>query len=291
MVYGITGNTQKDQLWQPAAELVQWLRARDLPYCLHRQVAQGLRERDLLDSLPAEAHETNDLARHADFILSFGGDGTLLRTAHEAGPTGTPILGVNIGRLGFLANVEVGQVQNTILQLEEGNYSIDERLVLAATFENNETRRFWSLNEIVIERGGPVGMIAIDVAVDGESLNRYWADGLIVATPTGSTAYSLAVGGPIVAPGSDVIILSPIAPHSLTVRPFVLPAKSIIEARVVSNRQPYVLAADGISTEPMEESVTITIRQAEHRINLVSLPDQHYFQTLRTKLTWGGGTH
>lgn len=289
MLYGITGNTTKERLWEPAATLVRYLRERDMRFCLKADIAEGLRQRGLIEAgtaLPcAEA-----LGDEADLIFSFGGDGTLLRSAHEVGVSGTPILGINIGRLGFLASVEVSQLQETLDLLERQDFAVEDRLVLAAEVGDEPPEHYWALNEIVIERGGPVGMIALDVAVDGTVLNRYWADGLIISTPTGSTAYSLAVGGPIVAPGSDVIILSPIAPHSLTVRPVVLPARSVIEARVVTSHPAYVLAADGVSTAPRHDNVRITIRRAAHTVKLVRLPGQHYFQTLRSKLVWGGGT-
>ena len=290
MVYGITGNTTKERLWDPVAALVTWLAKHDLPYYLHQNVALGLLDRDLVPAALCHQHSETDLADKVDVILSFGGDGTLLRSAHEIGPLGTPILGVNIGRLGFLADIDVGHVQETIHRLENGDYSIDQRMVLAVDVERpTETRQFWALNDVVIARAGPAGLIGIDVVVDGTPLNRYWADGLIVSTPTGSTAYSLAVGGPIVAPGSDVILLSPIAPHSLTLRPVVLPSGCVMEARVVGSRKPYVLAIDGMSSEPHSDDVRITIRRGPHRINLVKFTDQHYFQTLRTKLSWGGG--
>ena len=289
MTYGITGNTTKDRLWEPAATLVRYLRERGLPFCPKADIAEGLRVRGLVEE--GEALPCSDaLGQEADLILSFGGDGTLLRSAHEVGTSGTPILGVNIGRLGFLANIEVSQLQESLDLLEQGDYVVEDRLVLAAEIGDEGAERYWALNEIVIARGGPVGLIALDVAVDGTLLNRYWADGLIIATPTGSTAYSLAVGAPIVAPGSDVIILSPIAPHSLTVRPVVLPAHSVVEVRVVTNRPAYIVAADGISTSPRQDNARIAIRQAAHTVKLVRLPGQHYFQTLRSKLVWGGGT-
>jgi NAD+ kinase len=208
------------------------------------------------------------------------------------GARGTPLLGINIGRLGFLADVEVGQVREAIQHLARGTYSIEPRLVLAAGVDLDGTRRnYWALNEFVIARGGPVSLINIDVTVDGTPLNTYWADGLIMATPTGSTAYSLAVNGPIVMPGSDVVILSPLAPHSLSVRPFVLPAEAVIEARVDGKEQPCVLAADGQSILLDKIQSTLTIRRADHRVNLVKLPGQHYFQTLRSKLMWGVRNH
>lgn len=289
MIYGITGNTNKDALWPPVAALVTWLTEQALPFCLHTNVAEGLLERGLVPDTLCQAHSRADLAGEVDIILSFGGDGTLLRTAHDVSTLGTPILGVNIGRLGFLADIDVEQMEETIGRLEAGSYSIDARLVLAVEVEDDATATRWALNDVVIARAGPTGLIAIDVAADGTPLNRYWADGVIISTPTGSTAYSLAVGGPIVAPGSDVVLLSPIAPHSLTVRPVILPSGCILEARVVGRRLPYVLAIDGQSTTPRDDEVTITIRRAPHRINLVKLTDQHYFRTLRSKLSWGGG--
>jgi NAD+ kinase len=290
MIYGITGNTDKDRLWQPVAHLIHWMTEQDIGYLLHPAIARGLHARNLVDGARLHTPADDDVAAGVDIMISFGGDGTLLRSAHEVGTRETPILGVNIGRLGFLANIEVGQLEATILQLEEGAYTKESRLVLSVEIEGEgEPERLWALNEIVIERGGPVGMLAIEVYVDGRFLNQYWADGLIVSTPTGSTAYSLAVGGPIVAPGSDVLILSPLAPHSLTIRPIVIPSSSVIEARVMSSRQPYVLAADGISTEPRKDNACILIRKAAHSVTLVTLPDQHYFQTLRSKLSWGGG--
>lgn len=291
MKYGITGNTNKDRLWEPVASLVTWFVQHNIPYRLNANVACGLQERNLVPASLCRQSDETELAASVDILLSFGGDGAMLRSAHEVGTLGTPILGVNIGRLGFLADVEVDQVQETIRRLENGDYAIHSRLALAVDIEDeDDPEHLWALNDVAIERGGPIGLIAIEVTVDGTFLNTYWADGLIVSTPTGSTAYSLAVGGPIVVPDSDVIILSPIAPHSLTVRPVVLPASSILKMRVVGSRQSYLLAADGISTHPRKDPVTITIRRADHRVNLVKLPEQHYFQTLRSKLTWGGGT-
>ena len=290
MIYGITGNTDKEGLWQPVAALVTWLAEHGLSFFLHANVALGLLERNLVPGALCRRQSENNLGDKVDVLLSFGGDGTLLRSAHEVGPLGTPILGVNIGRLGFLADIDVGHVQETIRRLENGDYSIDQRMVLAVDVEGPDgPESFWALNDVVIARAGPAGLIGIDVVVDGTPLNRYWADGLIVSTPTGSTAYSLAVGGPIVAPGSNVILLSPIAPHSLTLRPVVLPSGCVMEIRVVDSRKPYVLAIDGMSTEAHEDDVMITIRRGPHRINLVKFTDQHYFRTLRTKLSWGGG--
>lgn len=288
MKYGITGNTTKENLWQPAAELVAWLLRQGIPFCLHEALATGLTERNLADAAVCAEHTEHDLAGASDVLLSFGGDGTLLNSAHEVGDRGTPILGINIGRLGFLADIEVGQVQPTIERLERGEYRIESRMVLEAIVEDGrELQAGWALNEFVIERSGSAKLLSIDITVDGVHLNSYWADGLIMATPTGSTAYSLSTGGPIMAPGCGALIITPIAPHTLTVRPIVLPDSAVIEARVLTGQQPYVLAGDGLSTVIERDDLTITIRRAAHTVNLIKLPEQHYFQTIRSKLMWG----
>lgn len=288
LTYGITGNTTKEKLWDPVARLVGWFLEREMDFCLSTEVARGLAERGLAGPGICAAREQAELATAADIILSFGGDGTLLHSAHEVGTAGTPILGVNIGRLGFLADIEMTQVQETILRLEAGEYRIERRMVLSAeVYDSERLQTEWALNEFVLERSGPSGLISIDVTVDGVHLNEYWADGLIISTATGSTAYSLSVGGPIIAPACGVIIITPIAPHSLTVRPIVLPDTSRIEARIVDSRQPYVLAADGRSQSFEKTGLRFQMRRADHTVNLVKLPEQHYFQTIRSKLMWG----
>jgi NAD+ kinase len=286
--YGITGNPTKEQIWAPVARLVDWLDAHGLPYRLHAPIAEGLAQRDLVDAALSEGRSAEAIAQSSDFVISFGGDGTLLRTAHITGPNDTPLLGVNIGRLGFLADIEVEQLTDALAEIEAGRYRIQERMVLAAGAEGrSDLECEWALNEFVLDRSGEAGLIKIEVEVDGTPLNTYWADGLIASTPTGSTAYSLSNGGPIMAPGVDAIVLTPIAPHTLTVRPIVIPAASTITARVQANDQPYVFAADGRSTVLHEHELTFTVRRAAHTVNLVKLPGQHFFETLRSKLMWG----
>lgn len=288
MTYGLTGNPSKDTLWPPVADLARWLRKRGLPFCLHETVAQGLAERKLLDTATCQAHATAALAHDADLVLSFGGDGTFLNTAHEIGPTATPILGVNIGRLGFLADVEVGKVQEAITQIEEGQHRIERRLVMEAVHDGS-SRPQYALNDLVLAKSGSASMIRIHVEVDGAWLNTYWADGLILSTPTGSTAYSLAAGGPIIVPESGVVVLTPLAPHTLTVRPIVLPASATLRLRVETTEAPYLFAADGRSTLIEAPGPVLTVRRASYDVHLVKLPGLHYFQTLRGKLMWGTG--
>ncbi|MEM1093480.1 MAG: NAD(+)/NADH kinase [Bacteroidota bacterium] len=288
MTYGLTGNTQKEKLWAPAARLIRWFQAHDQPFCLSDAVAVGLAERGLLDGAICTKHTTANLARDSDLVLSFGGDGTLLNTAHMIGQHETPILGINVGRLGFLADIEVAQMIEAMDHLARGDFRIEERLVLEAHVHNGEPlRATWALNEVVILRSGFGSLIHIDVAVDGVRLATYRADGLILSTATGSTAYNMSAGGPIIAPGTDALCLTPLAPHTLTLRPFVVSAQSELEIRVYNNHEPFAFAADGTTTPFHQEEVRFSIRRAGHQVRLVKLPEQHYFETLRNKLFWG----
>lgn len=287
MIYGITGNTSKENLWGPAASLIRWLAAEEIEFRITEDLATGFASRGLLTESESRAAMVERIGEQTDVVLSFGGDGTFLHTARQLDGADTPILGVNIGRLGFLAEIETAEVQDAIRHMERNEFHVERRTCLQADVEGEEQQRHIALNEFVLERSGRAGLIAIHVDVDGVLLNNYWADGIIVSTPTGSTAYSLSVGGPIVAPGSDVIVIAPIASHSLTVRPIVLPDTGVLHARVEVDRQSLVLAADGEGVEFSGGTVDITIRRAEQGVNLVRLPGRHYFHTLRNKLMWG----
>lgn len=288
MRFGITGNTNKQNLWEPVTEFVSWLGRTDLDHILHPDVASGLARRGAdVERIRAATDETTFLER-SDVILSFGGDGTLLNTAHQVGPREIPILGVNFGRLGFLANIESSELAHAIERLCDGDYVVNERLALRAARSNDhDLPEPWALNEFTIQGTGETGLLAMEVRVDNQLLNRYWADGLIISTPTGSTAYSLAVGGPIMAPGCGGILITPIASHTLTVRPIVIPENSVIDVRVIDPDKLYVVTADGIAQVFKRESPTIRIQRAEHAVHLVTFPDQDYYSTLRNKLMWG----
>ncbi len=289
MTYGITGNPEKEDLWEPVARLIAFLERMHLSYRLHPVLAEGLRMRGMLSPEKALTHRAHHLAKEVDVVISFGGDGTLLHTAHEIGPLETPILGINIGRLGFLAEVEKEHMEEAIRRLEAGDYRIESRIVLEASIPNGETSIVqWALNEFVIDRTGTTAMIQINMEVDGRYLTTYWADGLIIATPTGSTAYSLSAGGPIIVPEKESVVLTPLAPHTLTMRPIILSAHSVFVARVrPRHAHPYILAGDGNSLTLHKPDLPITIRKAKHSVRLIKFPEQDFFQTLRRKLMWG----
>lgn len=287
MIYGITGNVNKQEIWNPIAEFMHWLRDSTMPFVLDQLVAEGLVERELISADVAQFHSRPNLPHESEVILSFGGDGTLLTTAHNVGARETPILGVNMGRLGFLADTEVQQLKETVLQLEKGKYRIESRMVLEARYEGEDgPATEWALNDLVIERSLTPQLISIHVQIDSSYLTTYWADGLIIATPTGSTAYSLSVGGPILVPDCGVMVLTPLAPHTLTVRPIVVSDSVVIKITVPG--APFVLASDGRSTRFHDKGAHLTVRRAQHSVKLIKLPEQDYFQTLRSKLGWGG---
>ncbi|NNF04866.1 MAG: ATP-NAD kinase [Rhodothermales bacterium] len=288
MRFGITGNTNKDSLWEPVSGFISRLNDDALEYVLHPAVAGGLAARGVQLDEGSIASDADGFLEAADLILSFGGDGTLLNTAHLVGRREIPVLGVNFGRLGFLAHTESAGVARAIERILSGDYVVNERLALTAARRNDrKLPEPWALNEFTIQRTGETGLLAIEVHVDDRLLNKYWADGLIISTPTGSTAYSLAVGGPIMAPGCGGILINPIASHTLTVRPIVIPEDSVIDVRVVDPGKPYVVTADGVAQVFEEESPTIRIQRADHVVRLVTFPDQDYYSTLRNKLMWG----
>ena len=289
MTYGIIGNTAEEALWSPVADLTRRLHRKGLEFCLHRDVARGLEARGLVDAAFRSENATDDVAAHCDLLLSFGGDGSMLRAAHHVGTREVPILGINVGHLGFLTKVGVDGIEDTVERLETGQFTVEKRMVVECDVEGAELGLpRWALNDFVLDKSGTTSMIAIEAAVDGAFLNTFWADGLVVSTPTGSTAYNLSAGGPIVVPSSDAIVLTPIAPHTLTARPIVLPDRVTLRLQVTTRGHPYVFACDGQSAEIEGGSdVTFTIRRASHGVRLVSFPDRDYFATIRDKLKWG----
>ena len=288
MRFGITGNPGKTSLWQPLIELVNRLDAGGYAYVLHPDMAAGLVAAGWADAHNHTAPTAQEFCDEADILLSFGGDGTLLNTVAAFGTSHKPILGVNHGRLGFLANVEGSELALRLQQLDEGDFVVEERLVLEAyTASGAPLALNRAVNEFTIQRSGAAGLLSIEVLVDGVHLNTYWADGLIISTPTGSTAYSLALGGPIMAPGCGSVLITPIAPHSLTVRPVVLPDSSTIQLRVLDADRPHIFTTDGVTAEGLLHRDPITIAKAPHRFRLIRFKDQDYFSTLRSKLMWG----
>ena len=247
---------------------------------------------DVCNQLGIEASEyltiTNsdiDSISECDVVLVMGGDGTILYTARISKNTGKPILGINSGRLGFMTNIQADELEQSLDLVLEGKYSLDKRHYLKAV--DNKGNHFHALNEFLFTRKDTTSMINIRVEYDGSLINTYWADGLIVASPTGSTAYNLSSGGPIVLPGSGVMLVTPINPHTLTTRPLVLRAEKPLKVIVEPQQSGILFSYDGVICDDQDLPLEVEIIKSKLSFNLIQLPGQDYFDTLRKKLMWG----
>jgi NAD+ kinase len=224
---------------------------------------------------------------HLDFFISIGGDGTLLESVTHIGELEIPVLGINTGRLGFLATISKEETESALLQVLEGNYKIDKRAVLKleSTADIFNSQNF-ALNDFTVVKKDTSSMITIHTFIDGEFLNSYWADGIIVATPTGSTGYSLSCGGPLIFPRSGNFVITPVSPHNLTVRPIVVADTSVISFQIEGRSKRFLVSLDS-RIAAVDSTIKLTVKKAEFRVNLIQLEGQHYFKTLRQKLNWG----
>lgn len=246
------------------------------------RVERLLREFSLAGSEVYPASDAADITPGTDMLLSLGGDGTFLDAARIAVPAGIPIAGVNFGRLGFLSE---NDPEGIVPQLLSGEWTVERRTLLASRIEGEDTEPPFALNEVSVSRTG-AAMLGIDVEVDGAALPTYWADGLLVATSSGSTAYSLSVGGPICTPDSRVLILAPVAPHNLNVRPLIIPEKSTVRIRLHSREAAVTFSTDNITRTVPADSV-IEVGAAPVRLGRVRPGSSNFINALRSRLHWG----
>jgi len=229
------------------------------------------------------------LARAVDLLIVFGGDGTMLRTARAIAGSRTPMLGINIGGLGFLTAVSSSGLPRALKHVWAGEFKFERRALIEATVRcEGRFVRETALNDIVISRGVVSRLIELDVAVDGAPLTRYRCDGLIVSSPTGSTAYSLAAGGAVVAPTAEVFALTPICPHTLSNRSVIVPLTSAIRVRAISPKPSTILSADGQLVTELAASDVVIVRRSRRTVRLMRLPGSSFFEALRQKLNWRG---
>lgn len=230
----------------------------------------------------------DQLPEDTKLMLSLGGDGTMLAAVSIVGDSGIPVAGINFGRLGFLASIHKDDIEQSIGEILDGQYSLQQRALLSVTsddmklFEGNH----YALNDIAVFKHESSAMITVRAYLNGDLLNAYWADGIIIATPTGSTAYSLSCGGPIIMPSSGNFVVTPISPHNLNVRPVVISNDFELDIEVESRSEQFLLSCDS-KTETISTAVRIKITKAQHTINLVRLKNDSFFSTLRNKLLWG----
>lgn len=285
MKFAIFGNVYQAKKSSSAEDLFRLLKQHDAEICICREFYYFLTDVLHIDIPDAELFDGNDFT--ADMVISMGGDGTFLKAASRVGRKNIPILGINTGRLGFLADISPEEMEETFNEIHENRYKVEERSVLQLKCDNEKLQRDpYALNEIAVLKRDSSSMISIHTAINGAPLTTYQADGLVIATPTGSTAYSLSVGGPIIVPHSKTIAITPVAPHSLNVRPIVIRDDWEITLNVESRNHNFLVAIDGRS-EPCQENTELTICRADYTIKVVKRFNHIFFDTLRNKMMWG----
>jgi len=283
--FAIFGNTYQPRKSVSVQKILACLALRKAEVSMERMFYDFLKDGQLLSVEGVHVFDGGDF--EADFAISMGGDGTFLRTASMVGQKEIPILGINTGRLGFLADINANDIEHTIAALYMEDYSVETRSVIQVETDGEQLQgNPCALNDVAILKRDNASMITIHASINGETLTTYQADGLIMSTPTGSTAYSLSVGGPIIVPGTHVFSLTAVAPHSLNVRPIVLSEDSVIELTVETRSHNFLVALDGRS-EKLPDSTRLTLRKAPYRVQVIKRSGTRYFRTLREKMMWG----
>ncbi|MCK9209654.1 MAG: NAD(+)/NADH kinase [Ignavibacteriaceae bacterium] len=284
MKFGIFGNTTKDELTNTLQVLVERLKENNYEFLINDSL-HGSFPVELVQ--PDYFASAEKVAGTCDILISLGGDGTMLSTAYIAHQFDKPVLGINLGKLGFLAEVDIKGIEQLFSDIKNSRYSIEKRIALVGNCKNISCEELFAVNDLVIDKGGWPKMIELTIYVEGEYVTTFSADGLIIATPTGSTGYSLSVGGPIVSPKAEVIALSPISPHTLTMRPLVLPSNEKIYITVESMHTKLQVNCDGQRVMEFSPPLDIVISKSEKPLKLVHMDSANYFDILRSKLLWG----
>ncbi len=280
---GIIGHPTKPGVRAAAAQVAKWCATRGLTLIADEPVA------DLMpDGVPAVPPD--ELVAGADLLFAFGGDGTLLSVARRVASADreTPIIGVNMGSLGFLTQIAENEFSEILENLDPADLPVSERMMLSVRIEGGDDVRL-ALNDVVIAKGADSRMLSFEASVNGELVTRYAADGLILATPTGSTAHSISAGGPVVAPRVEAIIATPICPHTLSMRPLVIPPSSKVDVDMVSCDEDTAVTADGSRAFGVKPGDRVVVERSEHRARLVDVAERSYYEILRIKMRWAGG--
>lgn len=279
---GIVANIVKEKSLDYTVRLRDWLTAQGVQVLFHKEIASEIGIE--------EGYETKELAMKVDLLAAFGGDGTLLRTARAIRDCKTPIVGINLGQFGYLTEVNLNEMTDAFEVILRGDYQTERRMMLdvSVSIEGESFPEQTVLNDAVINRGNLSRIVDMETSVNHSYLTTFKADGLIISTPTGSTAYSLSAGGPIVFPQMDAIIINPICPHTLTNRPIILPGDAQIKVTLWSKEEGATLTLDGQVSLHLKSGDSITIRKSPYETVLVCSPHRDYLEILRSKLGWGG---
>jgi NAD+ kinase len=288
MKIALYGQTVNPEFFDELLRLFFLLKEKQIESFVYRPFLEYLHQDcGIYPEVTGQFENSNDLSDDVSYMFSLGGDGTFLKSFLVAKNGSIPLVGINSGRLGFLSDISRDEIDCAVTDILEGNILIDERTVLELEIVSEKQSVFqYALNEIAVTKLDSSSMINIHSYINNEFLNTYWADGLIVATPTGSTAYSLSVGGPILTPDSENFVISPIAPHNLTVRPMVVPDHHSITLKV-EGRGLHFLASIDSKSEPIYFTESLKIRKAPFKVKTIRLKDHSFFSTLRNKLMWG----
>ena len=296
MTIAIFGNAMKSETLREVQHILQFMTEKGVNVLLSQELRQELNLREypgFPENWDGEEQPENVYGEPIEFALSVGGDGTFLTSAAKIGEKNIPIIGINYGHLGFLADVQSQDVDMILQKLVEGEYTIEQRSLLRLTiFDREGNKREGlilapnALNEVAVLKQGYSSMLTIELRVNGELLHTYHSDGLVIATPTGSTAYNLSIGGPLLVPQARGIIITPIAPHSLTVKPIVVPDDWKIDMKISSRYDSFMVSVDGRSQTLSNES-SLHVERAGYTVKVVQIGDNSFLKSLRTKLNWG----
>lgn len=275
MIIALFPNEKKDHAFEFSLQICDFLKKKNVTVVAENEKAAAI------GAIPLSSIDPQEI----DFLIAMGGDGTILRITHHFNHLQAPILGINLGHLGFMADVPITDIFESLSDLLNKKYTIEHRLALKATFGGQE---LFAVNDIVLHRAQNYSLIELSVQVGGVYINTFVADGIIVATPNGSTAYSLAAGGPILSPTLDAVVITPVCPHTISNRPLVINADKPIGIEYLSNYDPIEVRADGIHALSLPSKHKVIIEKSEKTFKLVNLHRQDYFSTLRSKLGWSG---
>jgi NAD+ kinase len=276
---GVIFHTDRPLIKEVTQKIVDWAELNDIEVCLSVELADRVGSAEVI--LPAD-----DIWKCSDVILTLGGDGSMLASARAFGKHGIPILGINLGKLGFLTEVTQNQIEDTLSRLKSDNYLIEERMALEASIPGIDAA-MPALNDVVVDHGNSIRLVKTDLFCNGEFVCSYDADGVIISTPTGSTAYSLSVGGPIINPLMEAIEVSPVSPHTLTLRTIIFPSNIVLTLKAEPTDSNLRIALDGIIVAELSAGEEIIVKKADYKIKFIKFEKSSFYEVLRTKLHWG----
>lgn len=286
MKFGIIPNVSKKEMPDVLLKLIKKIILYGHEFLVDKTI-KNIFDAKTLKKFNGKLFDIKKLVQHSDIIVSIGGDGTMLNTAYATFKYGKPIVGLNIGKLGFLAEFDIDNIDELFNSILRKEYEVEERIALSGKISNKSFPELFAVNDIVVDKGPYPKMIKLRIEIDDNYVTTFTADGLILATPTGSTGYSLSTGGPVVSPKADVITISPISPHTLTMRHLVISVEQKIKISVESNIPRVQINCDGQRVIPINVPNSILIEKSKKKIKLIHIRNNNYFEILRTKLMWG----